>query len=81
VDNGDDEVESDEDVAIEEEAAESANTREGDNGQSIHDSSVVKTLRNKAIQIMTDKGVVIDKADKKMALRLFPWVSFNILML
>jgi hypothetical protein len=72
-------VESDEDEAIEEEAAISAAAVEGDNGQAIHDNSVVKTLRDRAIQIMKDQGVVVEKEDLKMALQLFPRVSFNML--
>jgi hypothetical protein len=77
LDNGDGEVESDEDEAVEEEAAVSADAGEGDNGQSVHDDSVVKTLRGRAIQIMKDQGVVIEKDDEKMALQLFPRVSFD----
>jgi hypothetical protein len=80
VDNGDSEVESDDDEAVEEEAAVSADAREGDNGQSIHDSLVVKTLRERATLIMKDQGVVIEKEDKKMALQLFPRVSFDIML-
>jgi hypothetical protein len=72
-------VETDEDEAIEEEAAISAAAEEGDNGQAVHDNSVVKTLRNRAIQIMKDQGVVIEKEEQKIALQLFPRVSFNIL--
>jgi len=45
-------MESDEDEAIEEEAAVSADAQEGDNGQSVHDNSVVKSLQGRAIQIM-----------------------------
>ena len=72
-------MESDEDEAIEEEAAISAAAVEGDNGQAIYDNSVVKTLRDRAIQIMKDQGVVVEKEDLKMALQLFPRVSFNML--
>lgn len=72
-------MESDEDEAIEEEAAIFTAAVEGDNGQAIHDNSVVKTLRDRAIQIMKDQGVVVEKEDLKMALQLFPRVSFNML--
>ncbi|KAI0246221.1 hypothetical protein BJV78DRAFT_1277267 [Lactifluus subvellereus] len=75
VDNGDSEVESDEDEAIEEEAAVSADAEEGDNGQIAHDNSVVKTLQGRAIQIMKDQGIVIENEDKKIALQLFPCVA------
>jgi hypothetical protein len=70
-------MESDEDEAIEEEAAVSADAQEGDNGQCVHDDSVVKSLRGRAIKIMKDQGVVIDRDDEKMALQLFPRVSFD----
>ena len=70
-------MESDEDEAIEEEAAVSADALEGDGGQIIHDDLVVKSLRSWAIQIMKDQGVVIDREDEKMALQLFPRVSFQ----
>ncbi|KAF8494903.1 hypothetical protein F5888DRAFT_1795030 [Russula emetica] len=68
-------AESDKDKAIEEEAAVSAAAWEGDNGQSVHDDSVVKTLHGRAIQIMNNKGVMINKKDEKMALQLFPRVA------
>jgi hypothetical protein len=55
----------------------SADAGEGDDGQSIHDDSIVKTLRGRAIQIMKDDGVMVAKDDKKMALQLFPCVSFD----
>jgi hypothetical protein len=74
VDNGDSEVDSDEDEAVEEEAAVFADATEGNNGQSVHDNSVVKTLRDRAIQIMKDRGVVIEMEDQRMALQLFPRV-------
>ncbi|KAF8495270.1 hypothetical protein F5888DRAFT_1794991 [Russula emetica] len=62
LDNGDSEAESDKDEAIEEEAAVSAATCEGDDGQSVHDDSVVKTLWGRPIQIMNDKGVLFPLA-------------------
>jgi hypothetical protein len=77
LDNGDSEVESNEDEAVEEEAAVSADAEVGDNGQSVHDDVVVKTLQGRAIQIMKDQGVVIEKEDEKMALQLFPHVHLN----
>jgi hypothetical protein len=80
LDNGDGEVESDEDEAVEEEAAVSADAGEGDNGQSVHDDSVVKILWGRAIQIMKDQGVVIKKDDEKMALQLFPHASFDTML-
>jgi len=77
LDNGDSEVESDEDEAVEEEAAISADVGESDNGQIVHDALVVKTLRGRAIQIMKDQGIEIEKDKEKMALQLFPRVSFD----
>jgi hypothetical protein len=47
-------MKSDEDKAIKEEAAVSANAHEGDNGQSVHNDSVVKSLQGRAIQIISD---------------------------
>ena len=79
VDDGDSEV-SDEDEAVEEEAAISEDMGESDSGQSVHDNAVVKTLRERAIQIMKDQGVVIEKEDEKMAFQLFPRVSAHVLM-
>jgi hypothetical protein len=54
LDNGDSEVESDKDKAVEEEATVSADVGEGDNGQCVHNNSVVKILQGRAIQIMED---------------------------
>jgi hypothetical protein len=67
LDHGDDEVESDEDEAVEEEAAVSADAGETDSGQSVHDDSVVKTLRGRAIHTMKDEGIEIEKDEEKMA--------------
>jgi hypothetical protein len=64
--NRDSKVDSDKDEAIEEEAAVSeADAQEGDGGKSVHDDSVVKSIRGKAIQIMKNKGVVIAREDGK----------------
>lgn len=76
LDDGDSDDSNDsEDEAAEEEADVSEDVGVGNNGQSVHDNLVVKTLRQRAIQIMKDDGVVIEKADEKMALQLFPRVS------
>lgn len=74
LDDGDSDMES-EDEAVREEAAVSEDAAEGDSGQVIHDDLVVKTLWGRAIQIMKDKGIVIEKEEEKMALLLFPHVS------
>jgi hypothetical protein len=71
-------VKSDKDEAIEEETAVSADAHKGDDGQSAHDDSVIKSLRGRAIKIMKDQGVVIDRSDEKMALQLFPRVSLTL---
>jgi hypothetical protein len=66
------------DDAVEEEATISVDASEGDTGQSVHDGLVVKTLWGRAIQIMKDQGIVIEKEDEKIALQLFPQVSLHI---
>jgi hypothetical protein len=66
------------DDAVEEEATISVDASEGDTGQSVHDDLVVKTLWGRAIQIMKDQGIVIEKEDEKIVLQLFPQVSLHI---
>ncbi|KAL6298463.1 hypothetical protein BKA93DRAFT_744076 [Sparassis latifolia] len=46
-----------------------------DDGQAIHDQRIVKTLRERAINEMARKGVVISDRDAKEALGIFPKVA------
>ena len=43
-----------------------------DNGRDAHDSAVVRTTRDKAIEKMRAEGVETDEEESKMALQLFP---------
>ena len=50
-----------------------------DDGRDAHDSAVVKTTRDKAIEKMRAEGVEIDEEESKMALQLFPQVCITFL--
>jgi hypothetical protein len=43
-----------------------------DDGRDTHDSAVIRTTHNKAIEKMRAEGVEIDEEKSKMALQLFP---------
>jgi hypothetical protein len=45
-------------------------------GREAHDEAVLKTICGQAICLMKDKGVTIEDAEEKMALQLFPQVSW-----
>jgi hypothetical protein len=49
-----------------------------DDGRDAHDSAVIKTTRDRAIEMMRVEGVEIDSEENKMALQLFPRVSINL---
>ena len=49
-----------------------------DDGRDAHDSAVIKTTRDKAIEMMRVEGVQIGAEENKMALQLFPRVSINL---
>ena len=72
-----DEVDED-DIAAEEEA-DAEDPTLIDVGRVTHDNAVVRTIRGQAIQIMKDQGVIIDVGEEKMALQLFPRVSYPLL--
>ncbi|KAF8987821.1 hypothetical protein BDQ17DRAFT_1258195, partial [Cyathus striatus] len=40
-----------------------------------HDNAVVKTLQEKAIQMMESEGIQIEKVEHQIALGIFPWVA------
>ena len=50
-----------------------------DDGRDAHDSAVVRTTRDKAIEKMRAEGVEIDKKESTMALQLFPQVRITFL--
>jgi hypothetical protein len=50
-----------------------------DDGRDAHDSAVVTTTHNKAIEKMRAEGVEIDEEESKMALQLFPRVCITFL--
>jgi hypothetical protein len=77
LEDGDDKVDED-DIAAEEEA-DAEDPTLIDVGRVIHDNAVVRTIRGQAIQIMKDQGVIIDAGEEKMALQLFPRVSYPLL--
>ncbi|TFK36770.1 hypothetical protein BDQ12DRAFT_699551 [Crucibulum laeve] len=63
------------DTAIQEEVDASLEEDEGDEGQAIHNDKVAKTICEKAIQYMADKGVLMDSDEAKIALQIFPQAS------
>ena len=68
---------SDDDLAVEEEGIATDAAAMPDDGRDAHDSAIVKTTRDKAIEMMRLEGIDIDPEEKKMALQLFPRVSAN----
>jgi fructose-1,6-bisphosphatase/sedoheptulose 1,7-bisphosphatase-like protein len=58
LEEGEDDKLNEEDIAIEEEAAVTADAILGDGGRGVHDRAAVKTLRAKAIRIMTNQGII-----------------------
>jgi len=50
-----------------------------DDGRDAHDSVVVRTTHDKAIEKMRAEGVEIDEEENKMALQLFPQVCITFL--
>jgi hypothetical protein len=69
----------DEDEAAAVEEQELTPHDDADDGREVHDEAVLKTIRGQAIRLMKDKGVIIDEAEEKMALQLFPQVCFFII--
>jgi hypothetical protein len=43
-----------------------------DDGRDAHDSAIVRTTHDKAIEKMRAEGIEIDEEENKMALQLFP---------
>ncbi|KAF8960256.1 hypothetical protein BDZ97DRAFT_1666176, partial [Flammula alnicola] len=70
-----DESDPEEDEAVLEEAEASLETEEDDEGQAVHNDRVAKTLHDKAIQIMAQKGIFLRSSEEKIALQIFPRVA------
>jgi hypothetical protein len=66
---------SDDEIAAEEEGIATDAAATPDDGRDAHDSAIIKTTRDMAIEMMRLDGVVIDPEENKMALQLFPRVS------
>ena len=74
---GEDELLGEENLAIEEEEMDTAAMELEDDGHGEHDDLVVGSLREKAIQMMAEQGVVIEKDEEQMALQIFPRVRIQ----
>jgi hypothetical protein len=75
LEEGEDELLGEQNLAIEEEAIDTAAMKLDDDGRGLHDDLVVGSLHGTAIQMMADQGVVIEKNEEHMALQIFPCVS------
>ncbi|KAF8833539.1 hypothetical protein BDN67DRAFT_916742 [Paxillus ammoniavirescens] len=64
-----------EDAELAELVLEDEDGAEDTNGQAAHDVQVTKSLRNTAIREMAQQGIVIDEAENKAALGIFPKVA------
>ena len=49
-----------------------------DDGRDAHDLTVIRSTRDKAIEMMRVQDVDIESEENKMALQLFPRVSINL---
>ena len=49
-----------------------------DDGRDAHDLTVIRSTRDKAIEMVRVQDVEIDSEENKMALQLFPRVSINL---
>jgi hypothetical protein len=77
LEEGEAELLGEENLAIEEEAIDTAAMEPEDDGCGVHDDLVVGSLYGTAIQMMAEQGVVIEKDEKTMALQIFPHVSIQ----
>ena len=69
-------------TAVLEEADLDAQVEQDDDGQIAHDEPTVKTIRDKAIELMEEIGVEMTAEEEEVALNIFPKVlNFNILLL
>jgi hypothetical protein len=77
LDSGDcDESDEENITAVEEMIVEAEEVKESD-GKDIHDDTVVRTLRDQAIQMAASLDITIDEKEQEMSLQLFPRVSIN----
>jgi len=75
---GEDDDTSDDELAVYEEGVATDAASAVDDGQELHDAALLKTTRGQAIEKMRMNGVTIEPAEEKMALQLFPRVSFKL---
>jgi hypothetical protein len=68
--------EDEEEIAVIEEADVEEDEAENDEGQTVHNEKVAKTLREEAIFQMEANGITIDSVEERVALQIFPKVSF-----
>jgi hypothetical protein len=76
LEEGEDELLGEENLAIEE-AMDTAAMELEDDGRGLHDDLVVGSLHGTAIQMMAEQGVVIEKDEEQMALQIFPCVRIQ----
>ena len=77
LEEGEDELLGEENLAIEEEAIDVAVMELEDDSCGVHDELVVGSLRATAIQMMAEQGVVIEKDEEQIALQIFPHVRIQ----
>ncbi|KAF9032378.1 hypothetical protein BJ165DRAFT_1357982 [Panaeolus papilionaceus] len=66
---------SDDDVAVNEEAVSTAEAFDDDEGQSVHNEHISRSIKAKATAIMRQKGITIDPHEEKIAQQIFPRVA------
>ena len=71
-----DDSEDEEEIAVIEVADVEEDEAENDEGQTVHNEKVANTLREKPIQQTAANGIIIDSREEKVALQIFPKVSF-----
>ena len=77
LEEGEDELLGEKNLAIEEEAIHTTAMELEDDGHGVHDELVVGSLHATAIQMMAEQGVVIEKDEEQMALQIFPRVRIQ----
>lgn len=76
IESGDEYSDSDEDnLAVNEEADATIEEIEEDEGQTVHNERVAKSVQEKAIQYMQSQNVYLDAGEVEEALQIFPRVS------
>lgn len=78
IESGDEYSDSDEDkLAVNEEADATIEEIEEDEGQTVHNERVAKSVQQKAIQFMQTQNVYLDAGEVEEALQIFPRVSVH----